>query len=114
MAEPEHPPNNILANTFTYPNPPRKRPTEILAKFNSLSAVPEYTINSPASIKNGIAISVNVSIPVNIRRTIISVSIPDISRYTKELKSIEKERGIPKTIKNTKRQSINRSAMFTL
>jgi len=51
---------------------------------------------------------------VNIRRTIISVSIPDISRYTKELKSIEKERGIPKTIKNTKRQSINRSAMFTL
>ena len=55
MVEPEIPPKNVEAKTFTCANPPVKRPTRMFANWNNRVAIPPTDIISPIRIKNGIA-----------------------------------------------------------
>ncbi len=67
MAEPEIAPNNIAAITLTNANPPGKLPIKDFAKSISRFAIPPLFMISPANIKNGMAKSAKLSIPVVIR-----------------------------------------------
>src|SRR5699024_316803 len=52
---------NILAKTVTIARPPVINPINTLAKFNNRLDIPPVLINTPAKIKNGIAISGKLS-----------------------------------------------------
>ena len=63
-AEPESPANNIEDKMFTCARPPRRCPIIACANSTKRAVMPPLFINSPASIKNGIAISGKLSIPL--------------------------------------------------
>lgn len=65
-ADPEIPAKNMEPTTVIKPNPPLIWPTNVYAKSISFSDIPPRSMIDPASIKNGIAINVNESVPVNI------------------------------------------------
>ncbi|MNT27598.1 hypothetical protein D3C72_1632350 [compost metagenome] len=53
--EPETPPNRVQATTFDMPRPPRTWPISARAKLTIRSAMPPYSISSPAKMKKGMA-----------------------------------------------------------
>ena len=55
-----------LATILTWPRPPFMRPTRALERFTILLVIPAAFINSPARMKNGIAISTNEFMPEKI------------------------------------------------
>ena len=62
-AEPETPEMSMLATTVTYPSPPRTWPHMALATMMMRSEMPPVFMISPASRKNGIAMSGKLSMP---------------------------------------------------
>jgi len=58
------PANSIDDSTFTCASPPRRCPISAWLNSTSRSVIPPRFINSPASMKNGIAISGKLSIPL--------------------------------------------------
>ena len=62
-AEPETPEMSMLATTVTYPSPPRTWPHMALATMMIRSEMPPVFMISPASRKNGIAMSGKLSMP---------------------------------------------------
>ncbi|MBA7554907.1 hypothetical protein ES705_47546 [subsurface metagenome] len=66
IAEPVKPAKKILAKTFTWANPPLKRPTRRLAKVTNLFAIPEAFMIYPAKIKKGIADKTKTFVAPNI------------------------------------------------
>ena len=62
-AEPDRAAKNMEASTVTWPSPPLKPRTRLLAKLMSLSERPPNFMRLPASIKKGIAISGKESRP---------------------------------------------------
>ena len=66
-AEPLTPDRIMPATTFTWAMPPRICPTRASANFSMRSRIPVESINSPASMKNGMAMRTKESTPVNIR-----------------------------------------------
>src|SRR5690554_3516640 len=65
--EPEMAPKNMLDDTAVMPRPPVKRPTSRLAKLTMRWDSPPTLIRLPVRMKNGIAISENLSSPANRR-----------------------------------------------
>src|SRR5574340_789710 len=55
----------VFETTVAWPNPPRMWPTTELANATSRSAMPPRFMSSPARMKNGIAMSGNESMPLN-------------------------------------------------
>ncbi len=66
MAEPDTPPKNSEDSTLTWPRPPRMRPTSDEASAIRRSEMPPRSINSPAKMNNGIAISDAEPLPAEI------------------------------------------------
>ena len=67
MAEPDTPENTMAETMLTWASPPRTPPTRTSAKRRRRPRMPEVPISSPASMKNGTAISTKLSTPVNMR-----------------------------------------------
>ena len=65
--EPEMEPKKTHESTVVAANPPGIQPTNTFARSINRSANPPMRINSAARMKNGIAISVKLFIPANIR-----------------------------------------------
>ena len=63
--EPEMAAKNMDVTTTTIPKPPVNEPTKALANRTNRVAIPPFSINVPAKMKNGIAINGNESIDVN-------------------------------------------------
>lgn len=66
-AEPVMPPKNIQLRMLAWASPPVMRATNNSEKSSRRRVMPDVFINSPASTKNGTAMSGKTSIPVNIR-----------------------------------------------
>jgi hypothetical protein len=64
--EPATPPKSVQPTTLLMPRPPRTCPTRLLAKRTMRSAMPPYSISSPAKMKNGIARNENTCMPPTI------------------------------------------------
>jgi hypothetical protein len=67
VAEPEMAPNIMQVSTLTYDSPPVKWPTRAAAKSISRRAIPPSPIKMPARMKNGMASSGKLAMPVDIR-----------------------------------------------
>ena len=63
-AEPESPAKRIEDRMFTWASPPRRWPMSAWENSTSRMVMPPRFIISPASMKNGIAISGKLSIPL--------------------------------------------------
>ena len=64
--EPEIPPKNILAKTFTCAKPPRTFPTKELENLIRRWLIPPSPMISPAKMKKGIANNEKELIPLTI------------------------------------------------
>ena len=65
--DPLMPPKSMLTNMLICNSPPLSLPTHNLAKSSSLDRTPMVPINSPASIKRGMATQANISMPDQMR-----------------------------------------------
>ena len=65
-AEPEMPPNSMEVETSTMPSPPRIQPTQAEASATRRRAMPPWSMISPAKMKNGMASSAKMLIPLAI------------------------------------------------
>ena len=87
----------ISATTTTWASPPRIWPTRVSEKFTRRRVMPPLFMNSPASMKNGIAISSKEFTPTNMRcGKTTSGTDPSISSTSKLAKPIPWATGIPK------------------
>ena len=83
-----------------------------LVNFSSLSAVPEITMSSAANMKKGIAISVNVSIPVNILCAKRYSGCPLINKYIALLNNMANDNGVPENIKIANKANMTDNSML--
>ena len=63
-ADPERPAKRMDDNTFTWASPPRRCPINAWENCTRRMVIPPLFISSPASMKNGIAISGKLSMPL--------------------------------------------------
>jgi hypothetical protein len=65
-ADPEMPPKNIEASTFTWAKPPRTRPTNTFENSTRRREIPPLPMISPARMKKGIARSEKELTPLTV------------------------------------------------
>jgi hypothetical protein len=98
MAEPAMAPINMAEITLIRARPPGNEPTSVFAKAMSLWAIPPLFINSPDSIKKGMASSAKLSNPVAILcDTVVNAGIAGIltNMVKREEMAILQATGVP-------------------
>jgi hypothetical protein len=94
--EPETPPNRVQATTLLIPRPPRMWPTSDLAKTTILSAMPPYSISSPAKMKKGMARNENTFIPEVICWKMTAMGSPSYRMVASADSPMENATGTPR------------------
>ena len=75
-AAPETAPNSELATTLVWARPPGARPTSTMAASMRRPAMPPWFMMTPARMKNGIASSVKLLMPVKISAAVFIEATP--------------------------------------
>src|SRR6218665_3551225 len=100
--EPATPPNRVQPTTLLRPRPPRTWPTRLLAKRTMRSAMPPYSMSSPANTKNGIARNEKICMPPTIFWKTMAIGMPEYSTVATEARPMEKATGTPSTSSTAK------------
>ena len=100
--DPATPPKIVQPITLLMPKPPRTWPTKLLAKRTMRSAIPPYSISSPAKTKNGMARKEKTCMPPTIFWNTMATGKPAAMMVATEDSPMAKATGTPRIKRSEK------------